>query len=186
MIAFYPIVVGLVALGALGAGRPAGRARAPAARPVLKAYSRAEARRAAARLSHLAAVVRGARLLPQQAGGRPVRARAGGEPRPRSLSWTLSDAAGRGCAARRCCAAPRSCRRRSSSSDRRGTAAPSVRSNGACSSHMSVAYGPRISIAVSENSCTRLVPISFMAADRCGFSALVQRVGERPHARRSA
>ena len=86
MIAFYPIVV--------GAGVRSARS-APGVLLVVFALPRlvpraegvlgAEARRAAARLPHLAAVVRGARLLPQPAGGRPLRARPGGEPRPRSL-----------------------------------------------------------------------------------------------------
>ena len=35
---------------------------------------------------------------------------------------------------------------------------------------------------VSENSCTSVVPKSFIAADRCGLRRSLQRVGQRAHA----
>jgi len=44
---------------------------------------------------------------------------------------------------------------------------------------------PSTSIAVSENSCVRLVVVSFMAAERCGFmrpfsESLDDRIPEVP------
>ena len=80
MIAFYPIVALLVLRGTLGAGRAAGGARDPAAPHGAAGLQRAEARGPAARLSPLAALVRVARVLPQPAGGRPLRARARRQP----------------------------------------------------------------------------------------------------------
>ncbi len=79
MIAFYPIVVGLVAAGCLGWGVLLSLGALPRLVRVLKAYNEPKPVVAPARLPHLAAVVRGPRLPPQQAGGRPLRARAGGQ-----------------------------------------------------------------------------------------------------------
>src|SRR5579885_2907237 len=150
------------------ARRRAGCARAPAARARAPGLRGAATRRAAARLPHLAALVRGARLCPQPPGRRALRARARGERRARAVD------------ARQCRGRPRMrCAMMLRCTSLVPPAIVMARSprycraqrprDGARGSSCRAAQGPSTSIAVSENSCESPVDMSLIAAERCGF-----------------